>query len=367
MRLHLVKAKEGDGLILESGGADRRVMLIDGGPGGCWQDFMRPYLEAVLGPGREIDILAISHVDNDHVIAPLDLLAERERRRVGGDAGWPAIGEIWHNSFEATIDGPGLNIAAQIKAMVAGAAYANFDAAGANWVLAGIGEGARLRRSALRERIALNRSFDGGLLSPDELDDPVARLGTTAIRLVGPTRANLVALRDKWLEWARAAARARNATDLANLDKSIPNLSSLVFVAEEAGRRILFTGDARGDHIEQGLHQAGLMDGGSLHVDILKLQHHGSKRNVEPGFFDRITADIYAVSANGRHGNPDYETLVWIVEAAKARRQAIEIYATYSTPSIERLLETHAPGSNGFDYCLHLPAEGERALLIDLG
>ena len=83
-------------------------------------------------------------------------------------------------------------------------------------------------------------------------------------------------------------------------------------LAEVGKKRILFTGDARGDKVLAGLELAGLLkaDGKStMHVDIFKVPHHGSDRNVDPIFFRRITADHYVFSGNGEHGNPERETL----------------------------------------------------------
>ena len=51
------------------------------------------------------------------------------------------------------------------------------------------------------------------------------------------------------------------------------------------------------------------MAGGTLALDILKLPHHGSIRNVEADFFERLPARHYVISANGRDGNPETATL----------------------------------------------------------
>ena len=85
---------------------------------------------------------------------------------------------------------------------------------------------------------------------------------------------------------AQAEERARPA-DCAEIaafvDKSVYNLSSIVVLVESQGKRLLLTGDGRGDHTLAGLEAAGLLDGeGRIDVDVLKLPHHGSVRNVEP-------------------------------------------------------------------------------------
>ena len=69
---------------------------------------------------------------------------------------------------------------------------------------------------------------------------------------------------------------------------------------------ILLTGDARGDHTLTGLEKCGAMKkGGTMKIDILKLPHHGSDRDVDHDYFERIIADHYVISANGKYSNPD--------------------------------------------------------------
>jgi hypothetical protein len=81
-------------------------------------------------------------------------------------------------------------------------------------------------------------------------------------------------------------------------------------LAEAEGKRILLTGDARGDKILRGLELVGVLKPNkSMRVDVLKMPHHGSNRNMERGFLERIVADHYVFSGNGEHGNPERDTL----------------------------------------------------------
>ena len=92
-------------------------------------------------------------------------------------------------------------------------------------------------------------------------------------------------------------------------DRSVFNLSSIVVLAEAGGKRMLLCGDARGDHVLDGLGRRQAAAGGTLALDLLKLPHHGSIRNVEPDFFERLPARHYVISADGRDGNPETATL----------------------------------------------------------
>ena len=92
----------------------------------------------------------------------------------------------------------------------------------------------------------------------------------------------------------------------AYVDRSVANLSSIVALAEAGGRSMLLTGDARGDKILKGLELVGaLKEGGAMHVDLLKVPHHGSANNLDDDFFERITADHYVLPGNGDSGTSE--------------------------------------------------------------
>ena len=90
-----------------------------------------------------------------------------------------------------------------------------------------------------------------------------------------------------------------------------------VFQLQELAR----AGDARGDHIIDGLKAVGLLaPGGQLTVDVLKVPHHGSKNNIDSDFVDTVVARDYVFCGNGeQHGNPHPK----VVEMMARRRLAI--------------------------------------------
>jgi hypothetical protein len=126
-------------------------------------------------------------------------------------------------------------------------------------------------------------------------------------------------------------------------DRSIPNLSSIVCIAEFGGKRILLTGDARGDKTLAGLQQANAFANGVLKVDVLKVPHHGSDRNVKPEYFKKIIADTYVFSGNGDNGNPDRETFEMLF-AARDRNDKYDVVLTYAVEEIDRERKAFALG-----------------------
>jgi hypothetical protein len=99
---------------------------------------------------------------------------------------------------------------------------------------------------------------------------------------------------------------------------------------------MLLTGDARGDKIIEGLQLVGLLggdDNSTIHVDLLKVPHHGSSNNLERNFFKRITADHYVFSGNGEHGNPEREALEMLYDARGSAK--FTVHLTYPVKDID--------------------------------
>jgi hypothetical protein len=82
-----------------------------------------------------------------------------------------------------------------------------------------------------------------------------------------------------------------------------------MFLVKEDNKSLLLTGDSQQDLILQGLADTDHLVDGHLHVDVLKVQHHGSEHNVDPEFCRHISADHYIFCGNGSNGNPEKTVL----------------------------------------------------------
>ncbi|WP_217924410.1 ComEC/Rec2 family competence protein [Miltoncostaea oceani] len=343
--LEALQAKEGDCLLIHYGPDEPTgLMLIDGGPPGTFRRVLAPRLEelrpAVADAAVEIDLGMVSHIDADHIAGLLDLTrvlteAKRDQRPPPY-----VLRRFWHNSLEAMIgdvSGPAslsrLASAASTSRPVPRATREDVSA-----VIASVPQGQRLADD-LEFLLPANQA--GVIASGHTLPLPD---GPT-LTVIGPDQEELAALRE---QWEREVPRDEDAEVAAYLDDSIPNLSSIVCLVEFEGKRILLTGDARGDHVLEGLERAGLLKGRrrTLSVDILKLPHHGSEHNVDQDFFDRIQARHYVISADGAHGNPEDETLTMLL-ASRPKDDKFTIWLTNRTgrkglgPRLEAYLEAH--------------------------
>jgi beta-lactamase superfamily II metal-dependent hydrolase len=345
-KIRAVQAAFGDCFILVYGTEnDPHYMLIDGGPPSNFTH-LGPALASIKQAGQDLDLVVLSHVDKDHVCGLIEYFSALR----SGDATLPNVDGLWHNSFANTI-AHGTDFEARFQNIMS---FQQADSmAEAGIAINGVKEGHKLRLDALALSIPINDGFPNDLITVDTATSSVT-LANLTLTIVGPTQANLDELQDEWEQWLEDNEDAignGNFAALANSDQSIPNLSSIAFLVEADSKTALFTGDARSDHILSGLAQANALNAnGELHVDLLKLMHHGSDRNVTKSFFRKVTANIYLVSADGTNDNPDIATLRWIVEVAAEKGFVPTLVLTNRTSSFDQLIQDHPPGPNSYLY-----------------
>jgi beta-lactamase superfamily II metal-dependent hydrolase len=359
LRLHILQAQFGDCLLVDCPDREQvRHILVDGGPGGTYGASLRVILTRLAARGGSVDLAVLSHIDNDHILGLLDYMQELRDSRAGQRGALPRVGSLWHNSFSVAAGGADVApLARQILAQIESAAPRRGLAA----VVSGVAEGDALAALAQDLRVPRNANFGEGQVLADGAD-PI-RLGDVTIHVAGPSRPILDQLREEWLEWQRKhgdLAGARRAAVAA--DRSVPNLSSITMLVQWKGRRLLLTGDGRGEQVTEGLAVAGLLDGGVIHVSMLKMPHHGSARNVSPAFLRTVTADRYVFSANGRYGNPDLQCLIWTVEAAREAGRRVELLFTNHTAALDQLKSSHPAAE--FGYRTRVLSPGRRAMSV---
>ncbi len=345
--LEALQAFNGDCLLLHGGtAADPRLVLIDGGPTRTWGRSLKPRLHELrrqrVGDGGplEIDLAMISHIDDDHVAGMVAFTAELVAEQAGRQPPSVTVQTLWHNSFDDIVG----NSADELRTLALDAPAGDPIAAATQAVVASVPSGRTLREHAQTLGWSINDPFEALVALPRQGARTI-KLGAMELTVLCPAAKQLAALDKAWEAYLKKAARQRAEPGAAPAavkpDTSPYNLSSIVVYAACEGRTMLLTGDALSDHILSGLQQAGLLHDGKAHVDILKLPHHGSERNITQAFFDAITADHYVISANGHDGNPDLPTLRMI--PASRPDDDFEIHLTNDVDDDDSLdgLKTH--------------------------
>jgi glyoxylase-like metal-dependent hydrolase (beta-lactamase superfamily II) len=378
--LEALQAFNGDSLLLHAGTADEPVLvLIDGGPKDTWANSLKPRLDELRAarPGGgtlPIDLAMISHIDDDHIAGMLlladDLIAQQD------EPGPPSyeVATLWHNSFDDVLDDPDKVRTAALEVLSRPLDDARADELrrAGRAVVASVEEGRDLRERAKQLHWAVNEPFDGPVVLPTTGVRTIT-IGALKLTVICPHQAQLDRLQKEWDEWLAKHAElvegaAPAATEKLPRDQSPFNLSSIVVLAECDGKRILLTGDARDDHILGGLEEAGFAKDGKTHVDILKMPHHGSIRNMQPKFLEQVTADHYVISANGSDGNPDRKTLDLLAAARPDDTFVLHLTNRRGEEDLEQHLDDFLADKQAHDrkYTVSFREENARSLRIDL-
>ncbi|MBK6571245.1 MAG: hypothetical protein IPG21_01985 [Saprospiraceae bacterium] len=364
--IHVIQALSGDSMLIEyNDTSDTKHILIDGGPKTVFENFLNQELKRIVGVNGTLEAIMVSHVDDDHIKGIIDLFTLLKEENDNDDRLSFNINHLWHNTFSETIDLDG-SISSRLNSINTIFGQHGLSSVNSVFTFNSINQGNKLTALANVLDIKINEHSGNGFFSLDNNEEAVL-FDNLSFTIIGPSKENLKALNDEWKAWLEKQEEYinRNEVNLASYsDKSVPNLSSLVFIVEGSGKRVLFTGDARGDYVYEGLKKRKLLKYGKVHFDILKVPHHGSDRNVTREFFENVTADQYIISADGKHGNPDYATLAWIVESAQMQQRNIEIFLTNKTETVNKFINNYNMSEWG--YKIIFIKQGENSLKISL-
>ena len=85
MKLHVIQAEYGDCLLLTSeNGKNITTVLIDGGPYQTFVKHLKPTLQKLPKNGK-LDLVVLSHIDNDHIIGLVELFEQIKEEREKGN------------------------------------------------------------------------------------------------------------------------------------------------------------------------------------------------------------------------------------------------------------------------------------------
>ena len=373
--LEALHAKHGDSLLLHYGkpGAPK-LIVIDGGPAGVYKTSLRPRLTE-LKQSRSADapltirMLMVSHLDDDHINGVLAFLDELVENKDNGEDLPYNILTIWHNTFDDIIGNEPQELLKALSGKSSGkAASAGVPLSREGGALAAsVPQGREVRNNANKLALGINDPLGTFVAAPAKGKKTVPIGDGLKFTVLGPVKERIEKLQEEWNKvlLKKGLATDKNGKSLAAafVDESVFNLSSIVVLAEAGTKRMLLTGDARGDDVMNALKTSGLLKAGKIHVDLLKLPHHGSDRNVATEFFRTVTADHYVVSADGRFGNPEISTLQMISEARG--KDKFTIHLTNREDRIDTFFASEKKTGKKYDVVFRDPKL--LSLRVDLG
>lgn len=319
MKLRVLQAKHGDALLISWKHEGRaRSLLIDGGPKAAYVNQRRPgvvqeALDILKQREERIDLLILTHVDDDHIGGLLEGFKHNGLLRGLVDKVWFNSGSLIDQAFGQPIDESHL---------------LEFDTVRTGTITD--------NQTSIKQGI----NFESVISELGIWNEQLIEAGTSlnfhgaAIKLLSPTREKLESLLVKWEKETKShKTSAANkdydlsfdellAVDQFNGNTSIHNESSIALLFEYEGQRLLLLGDASDEVVLNSIRALKDNKGhfysedNPLEVDYVKLSHHGSQYNTSPDFLRMIKSKHFIISTDGSsHGLPNKRTLARVAKA----------------------------------------------------
>lgn len=145
-------------------------------------------------------------------------------------------------------------------------------------------------------------------------------------------------------------------------DPSKPNGSSIALLAQYNGKSALLSGDAHADLLEASIGR--LRDAGApLEIELFKLPHHGSRKNLSKTLLQALSCNNYLVSTSGSYfDHPDPVAMSRLIKYGGPNKH---IWFNYSSDETKTW---NVPSwKQDWDYALHYPGEHSNGYqVIDL-
>lgn len=274
LRISTIRSGKGDCIRIRFIGLSGtpRNIIVDSGPTSSSGEF-RKLTDSIIRNGEHLDILIITHYDEDHIGGILKV----------GDSGFKSV---YFNAYD------GIEESENLSALQAQRLF----------------------------QILPSAEVHSSVLAGDEID-----LDGAKVKVIAPMKGNLSAAMDKMKDAQLAAASDWNYTfselmqqPLPSPDSSISNRASIVFVFEFDDYRALFCGDAPADSIIDGLKDC-------KHFDLVKLPHHGSSRNISDELISLFDTDSFLICADGT-AHPNKQTIARLLK----NKEKVKLYSNYS-------------------------------------
>lgn len=357
IKIHTFQAYDGDCFLVTVYEPKKEVnLLIDCGNSETYHNSIKPYLLDMSKQRRKIDYLILSHIHSDHIGGAIPLLLDN------GSADDPKIIEISNVIYNGFL---GLNLelyekkdcTAQEKRIYQGIISQGQAVLGKNITEKQI----TLNEELCISKLLIQGNYNWNAWNKNELGVVVADsqmkidIGNQSyIQFISPNREQLRRMNKKWELYVkriynripnidnlhiRNAFEAfqwiinnvdyenvqemvsdnvltkekieRMATSRYSYDYTDENMESIAFVLVCGNKKMLFLSDANIEVCRKNLEQ--IYGNTPLKINLIKLPHHGSKRNISMRFLKQYYSDSYLISAGETKLRPSMETIAMIL------------------------------------------------------
>ncbi len=317
-KIRLLKAEHGDSFIIETDNEGIPfVMVVDGGTDNAYENDIEEKLEEL----SQIDLMVLTHTDNDHIEGLLSFISSTKHRNI-------PIKKYWINCMHS------IRVASSAKVSFSNGA--SFE-----------------KELKKREGEEASCKWSEDIYYPNSFQYKKIK-----IVVLSPTKEVLEQFYDAWkISEIEKVSKVSSGTrsqiqkgDLKTLSQKeikqkpikndITNASSIAFILILPDISILMLGDSRPEIIVKSLEDIGYSKEKKLEVDYVKVSHHGSKYNTTPELMEMIKCDNYIIMTNGGFANskhPDRETIAKILwNRGRDMNREIKLIFNYKLSDIEK-------------------------------
>lgn len=328
LKLELLPAGPGDCIWLEYGQpGDMHIILIDGGVNATYERLAKRIALAAAergAAGLHLDLVVVTHIDNDHIEGILRLFKEPLPS--------VTVGDVWFNGNLQLANLPEpLPEEVRPDLLGAGLGLPRPD-------LLGLKECDQLSQVLIDRGEKWNAAFASTpVMRPQQGELLAWECAGLKLTVLGPPIARLRKLASEWKKFkdqdpedqrpdllGKKDAWPPKWLSLPSSDTTIRNGTSIVLLAEYGDQRLLLAGDAFAGDILEGLQQfqaARGLSGQALPLNIFKLPHHGSARNISPELLESVACQHFLISTDGSGNSkhPDQQALLRVLKHSAHR------------------------------------------------
>lgn len=331
MEIYFYQAECGDAARVTYEGTDGKNhhVFIDAG----YERTFGHVLKEAIKECEHIDLWVVSHIHDDHIGGVISYLDALQRKEISVQ-----VSEWLYNPPRVSLAGASAALAAsEIKS---------------------IGQGDALCQYLLKT----------GKQSAQDItsNTPAKDLHGLKFQILSPSTEKLEKLRAKYanpfvpmekeedmkISSAKGLAKAYDyATKIADFDLerwkedgNPDNGSSITFLTDLNGFKVLWLADAHPRDVVSGLKKLGYSSAAPLVCDWVKVTHHGSKGNNNNELYEMVSCSNYLFSVNGEniHYLPNKESMARILRNKNRNisKQRYKFYFTYDNPTMRSIFKS---------------------------
>ena len=320
MKISFLKANNGDAIHISYNGKN---IIIDTGVGSTYSSKvghgakrygqLKDVIDEIISKEEKIDLLVITHWDDDHIGGVLRWFNEDI------ESAKALIKQVWFNS-----------------GILINKYFDSQDASENNDMLniSNNNPNTSIRQGIAFEKYLIDNDLSYEIISTK--NNKIDFCDNIKFTILSPTVDKLKKLLTVW----KKSPYNPHTSISTDYDKSfiellqnefkedtkIHNGSSIAFILEIEGKKMLFLGDSHPSVIVNNLKGLGYSKGNKLDIKFVKVSHHGSKANTCDELLELINCDKFIIITNGsKHGLPNKETLAKIIN----KHHNCKIYFNY--------------------------------------